>query len=66
MEAQARECGRLLARARSSDIADANVVMVARERGEVVVTSDQGDLTRLSRALGRPFVEIWLINDLAS
>ena len=66
MEAHARDCGRLLARASSSDIVDANVVVVARERGEAVLTSDQGDLTPLSRALGRPFVEIWSINDLAS
>lgn len=65
-EAQARECGRLLARASSSDIVDANVVIVARERGDVVLTSDRGDLTPLSQALGRPFVEIRAINDLAS
>ena len=43
--AQARECGRLRAGASSSDIVDANVVIVARERAEVVLTSDQGDLT---------------------
>ncbi len=65
-EAQARETGRLLARAVSSDIVDASVVIVARERGEVVLTSDQGDLKALSRALGRPFVEIQAINDLTS
>lgn len=63
-EAQARESGRLLARAVSSDIVDASVVIVARERGEVVLTSDQGDLTPLAQALGRPFVEIRSINDL--
>ena len=63
-ETQAREAGRLLARASSSDIVDASVVIVARERGEVVLTSDQGDLAPLSRALGRPYVEIRAINDL--
>lgn len=65
-EAQARECGRLLARASSSDIVDASVVIVARERREIVITSDQGDLTAPSRAQGRPFVEVWAIGDLAS
>ena len=63
-EAQARESGRLLARAVSSDIVDASVVVVARERGEVLLTSDQGDLTPLAQALGRPIVEIRSINDL--
>ena len=65
-ETQARATGRLLARASSSDIVDANVVIVARERGEVVLTSDQGDLAPLSQALGRPYVEIRAINDLTS
>lgn len=65
-EAQARESGSLLARAVSSDIVDASVVIVARERGEVVLTSDQKDLKALSQALGRPFVEIQAINDLTS
>ena len=65
-ETQARESGRLLARASSSDIVDASVVIVARERGEVVLTSDQGDLARLSQSLGRPYVEIRAINDLRS
>ena len=65
-ETQARDTGRLLARASSSDIVDANVVIVARERGEVVLTSDQGDLAPLSQALGRPYVEIRAINDLRS
>ena len=65
-ETQARATGRLLARASSSDIVDASVVIVARERGEVVLTSDQGDLARLSQSLGRPYVEIRAINDLRS
>ena len=65
-DAQARECGRLLARTGSSDIVDASVVVVARARGEVVLTSDQGDLRPLSRGLGRPFVQISAINDLTS
>ena len=65
-ETRARESGRLLARASSSDVVDASVVIVARERGEVVLTSDQGDLAPLSQALGRPYVEIRAINDLQS
>lgn len=65
-EARARECGRLLARTSSPDIVDASVVIVARERGEVVLTSDTGDLERLSGALGRPLVEVRSINDLTS
>lgn len=65
-ETHARECGRLLARASSSDIVDASAVIVARDRGEVVLTSDPDDLGPLSAALGRPLVEIRSINDLAS
>jgi hypothetical protein len=62
-EDQARACGRLLARNASSDVVDANAVIVARQRGDVVLTSDPDDLSRLSIALGRPFVEIRSINN---
>lgn len=40
-EAQARESGSLPARAVSTGIVDASIVIVARELGEVVLTSDQ-------------------------
>ena len=65
-EAQARECGRLLARGSSSDIVDASAVVVARERGDVVLTSDPDDLGPLSAALGRPLVEIRSVHEIAS
>ena len=65
-ESQARECGRLLARGASSDVVDASAVVVARQRGEVVLTSDPDDLGPLAAALGRPLVEVRSINDLAS
>jgi predicted nucleic acid-binding protein len=64
-EAQARESGRLLAASSTSDVVDASVVIVARERGEVVLTSDPDDLRPLSRALDGPVVEIRSINDLS-
>jgi hypothetical protein len=64
-EFQARECGRLLARNSSADIVDASVVVVARERGEVVLTSDLADLTSLSQAVRWPRVEVRSINDIA-
>jgi hypothetical protein len=63
-EDQARECGRLLARNTSSDIVDASAVIVARQRGDIVLTSDPDDLSSLSTALGRPFVEVRSINSI--
>lgn len=63
-EAHARECGSLLARTSSSDIVDASAVIVARERGQDVLTSDPDDLVPLSAALGRPLVGIRSVNDL--
>ena len=65
-EAQARDTGRLLALNSSSDIVDASVVMVARERGDVVLAGDPDDLGLLAAAFGRPRVEIRSVNDLAS
>ncbi len=64
-EVQAREVGRWLAVSSTSDIVDASVVIAARDRGEIVLTGDPGDLGALSQALGRPLVEIRSINDLA-
>ncbi len=49
--AAARECGVLLARTHSSDIADAAVALLAGSR-DVVITSDAGDIERLVEAAG--------------
>ena len=43
----ARSCGELCGIANSSDIIDASVVILARERQDLIVTSDPGDLRRL-------------------
>ena len=43
----ARACGELCAAANSSDIIDASVVILARERRAPIVTSDPKDLRRL-------------------
>lgn len=43
----ATQVGLLLAASRTSDIADAHVVICARRNGEPIVTSDAGDLKRL-------------------
>jgi len=40
--------GLLLARTRTTDIVDAHVVICAQRAGQVVVTSDAGDLKRIS------------------
>jgi hypothetical protein len=50
-ENAAREIGRLLAMDGSSDIVAAAVVLSAASRGDLVVTSDPDDLSRLSEAL---------------
>ncbi len=47
----ATHVGRLLAASRTSDIADAHVVICARRAGQPVVTSDPGDLRQLDPAL---------------
>ncbi len=43
--------GLLLARTGTADIVDAHVVVCAQRAGQAVVTSDAGDLRRLSAAL---------------
>ncbi len=43
----ARACGELCGFAGTSDVIDASVVLVARERDDVIVTSDADDLSRL-------------------
>jgi hypothetical protein len=47
----ATTAGLLLARSRTSDIADAHVVICARRAAQVVVTSDADDLRRLDPEL---------------
>jgi predicted nucleic acid-binding protein len=47
----AQAVGLLLARSRTSDIADAHVVVCAQRRGHVVITSDPFDLKRLDPEL---------------
>lgn len=47
----ARRCGRLLARAATSDIADAAVALLAGPR-DVLLTTDPDDLEHLVRAAG--------------
>ena len=49
-EQLARCCGELCGAASASDLIDASVVIVARERQDVIVTSDPGDLRRLDPA----------------
>jgi predicted nucleic acid-binding protein len=49
-EQLARACGELCGAANTSDIIDASVVIVARSRGDRIVTSDPHDLQRLDPA----------------
>lgn len=44
---EATQVGQLLARSRTTDIADAHVVVCARRSGTTVITSDAADLRRL-------------------
>ena len=52
-ESIARLAGRACARADTSDVVDAMVVVGALARGDLVVTSDVDDLARVARAIGR-------------
>lgn len=49
-EQLARACGELCGAAHTSDIIDASVVILARERGDTIVTSDPHDLRHLDPA----------------
>ena len=51
-EARARSAGTACGAAGSSDVVDASVVVGAAARGDLVVTSDVGDLERLREAVG--------------
>jgi hypothetical protein len=46
-EQLARSCGELCGAANSADTIDASVVILARERRDLIVTSDPNDLRRL-------------------
>ncbi len=50
-EGAARVCGVLLGRPGATDVIDASVVVCARERGHIVVTSDPDDLHRIDPRL---------------
>ena len=50
-DAGARAAGQLCGAAKTSDVIDAAVVLCARDRGGVVVTSDAEDIRRLDPAL---------------
>ena len=49
----AREVGALCGRAKTSDICDAHVALVASRAAFVLYTSDDGDLRHLLRVIGR-------------
>jgi xanthine/CO dehydrogenase XdhC/CoxF family maturation factor len=49
----ARDCGLLLARSHTSDIADAAITLLV-ENGDTVVTSDPDDLAHLLNTVGTP------------
>lgn len=53
-EQLAREAGAACAAAKTSDVVDATVVISALSRGDLVVTSDPGDLVHLADALNKP------------
>jgi len=50
-EHMSRSCGELCGASGTADVIDASVVLLARERRDVVVTGDPGDLARLDPAL---------------
>jgi hypothetical protein len=50
----AHEVGKLLGEAGTSDVVDAQVVLIAAGARSTVLTSDQADLQRVSNALARP------------
>ena len=51
-----RACGELCGQSRTADVIDASVVIVARERSDVIVTGDAEDLRRLDPSC--PLVEV--------
>ena len=55
-EDTSREAGRTRRMARSSDVVDAAVIVIAVRCGAEVVTSDRDDMDKLSSAIGRRIV----------
>jgi predicted nucleic acid-binding protein len=53
-EADAHRAGAILAKARTSDVVDASVIVLASARGGMVVTSDPDDISRLAAAAAVP------------
>jgi predicted nucleic acid-binding protein len=53
VESEAREAGRLLGIAKTSDVVDAVVVATALRQKATILTSDPHDMTRLAKASGR-------------
>ena len=51
-ETRARTAGHACALAHTADVIDAAVVIGAIARGDLVVTSDRGDINRVANALG--------------
>jgi hypothetical protein len=52
-DTRARATGTLAGRARTADIVDANVVEGALRRGDLIITSDEGDLAAIAAAVSR-------------
>ncbi|HEU5384279.1 MAG TPA: hypothetical protein VFV73_00085 [Streptosporangiaceae bacterium] len=53
-DTRARATGTLAGHARAADIVDANVVEGALRRGDLIVSSDEGDLAAIAAAVSRP------------
>jgi hypothetical protein len=51
-DTRARAAGTLAGRTGTSDIVDANVVEGALRRGDLIVSSDEGDLAAIATAVG--------------
>ena len=52
-DARARAAGTLVGRARTTDVVDASVVEGALRRGDVIISSDEGDLTAIAAGVNR-------------
>ena len=52
-DARARAAGTLVGRARTTDIVDAHVVEGALRRGDLIISSDEGDLAAIAAAVSR-------------
>ena len=52
-DTRARATGTLAGRARATDIVDVSVVEGALRRGDLIISSDEGDLAAIAAAVGR-------------